>query len=44
MFSKGEIGIVGAIYDVETGKVDFYKNLTNNGNGYSQSLKKQMTT
>jgi carbonic anhydrase len=44
LFSKGQIGIVGAVYDVETGKVDFFKNLTNNGNGYSQSLKKQMTT
>lgn len=29
MFSKGEIGIVGAVYNVDNGKVDFFKNLTN---------------
>lgn len=28
MFAKGEIGLVGAIYNVETGEVDFFKNLT----------------
>lgn len=28
MFSKGEIGIVGAVYNVDNGKVDFFKNLT----------------
>lgn len=28
MFKKGEIGIVGGVYDVETGEVDFFKNLT----------------
>lgn len=28
MFAKGEIGIVGAIYNIENGKVDFFKNLT----------------
>lgn len=28
MFSKGEIGIVGAIYNIENGQVDFFKNLT----------------
>ncbi len=27
-FSRGEIGIVGAMYNVETGEVDFFKNLT----------------
>ena len=27
MFAKGEIGIVGAIYNIENGKVDFFKNL-----------------
>jgi carbonic anhydrase len=26
---KGEIGIVGGMYDVATGKVDFFKNLSN---------------
>ncbi len=41
LFSKGQIGIIGAVYGVETGKVDFFKNLTNNGNGYSQSLKEK---
>jgi carbonic anhydrase len=43
LFSKGEIGIVGAVYDIETGRVDFFKNLTNNGNGYSKSLKNKIT-
>jgi carbonic anhydrase len=28
MFVKGEIGIVGALYNVENGQVDFFKNLT----------------
>jgi len=28
MFSKGQIGIVGGVYNIETGKVDFFKNLT----------------
>jgi len=28
MFAKGEIGIVGAVYNVENGQVDFFKNLT----------------
>jgi carbonic anhydrase len=28
MFSKGEIGIVGGIYNIENGQVDFFKNLT----------------
>ncbi|MBK8143410.1 MAG: carbonic anhydrase [Chitinophagaceae bacterium] len=28
MFEKGEIGIVGGIYNVENGQVDFFKNLT----------------
>src|SRR3990170_2651654 len=30
MFEKGEIGIVGGVYNVETGQVDFFKNLTKN--------------
>lgn len=29
LFTKGEIGIVGAVYNVDNGKVDFFKNLTN---------------
>lgn len=28
MFERGEIGIVGGIYNIETGQVDFFKNLT----------------
>jgi carbonic anhydrase len=28
MFKKGDIGIVGGIYNVENGQVDFFKNLT----------------
>lgn len=31
MFEKGEIGIVGGVYNVENGKVDFFKNLTKKG-------------
>jgi len=28
MFESGEIGIVGGVYNIENGKVDFFKNLT----------------
>jgi carbonic anhydrase len=28
MFTKGEIGIVGGVYNIENGQVDFFKNLT----------------
>lgn len=28
MFAKGEIGIVGGVYNVDSGQVDFFKNLT----------------
>lgn len=28
LFKKGEIGLVGGVYNVETGQVDFFKNLT----------------
>lgn len=28
MFKSGEIGIVGGVYNIETGQVDFFKNLT----------------
>ncbi len=28
MFKKGQIGIVGGVYNVDNGKVDFFKNLT----------------
>ena len=30
MFEKGEIGIIGGVYNIETGQVDFFKNLTKN--------------
>jgi carbonic anhydrase len=28
MFEKGQIGIVGGVYNIENGQVDFFKNLT----------------
>lgn len=28
LFKKGEIGLVGGVYNVDNGKVDFFKNLT----------------
>src|SRR5204863_8351993 len=28
MFKRGEIGIVGGVYNIDTGQVDFFKNLT----------------
>lgn len=28
MFKKGEIGLLGGVYNVDNGKVDFFKNLT----------------
>jgi carbonic anhydrase len=31
MFAKGQIGIVGGVYNIDTGEVDFFKNLTKNG-------------
>ncbi len=31
MFAKGEIGLVGGVYNVENGQVDFFKNLTKKG-------------
>ena len=30
MFEKGEIGLLGGVYNVDNGKVDFFKNLTKN--------------
>jgi len=32
LFKKGQIGIVGGVYDIETGQVDFFKNLTKKKN------------
>ena len=28
LFAKGQIGLIGAVYNIETGEVDFFKNLT----------------
>lgn len=28
MFERGEIGLIGGVYNIENGKVDFFKNLT----------------
>lgn len=36
MFEKGEIGIVGGIYNIENGEVDFFKNLTKKKKGDKQ--------
>jgi len=36
MFEKGEIGIVGGIYNIENGVVDFFKNLTKKKKGDKQ--------
>lgn len=30
MFENGQIGIVGGVYNIDTGRVDFFKNLTQN--------------
>lgn len=30
MFKSGDIGLIGGVYNVENGKVDFFKNLTKN--------------
>lgn len=32
MFKRGEIGLIGGVYNVDNGKVDFFKNLTKNQN------------
>jgi carbonic anhydrase len=39
MFAKGQIGIVGGVYNVDNGQVDFFKNLTK-----KDRQKKQVTT
>ncbi|MBK7885067.1 MAG: carbonic anhydrase [Chitinophagaceae bacterium] len=38
MFEKGDIGIIGAVYDVKTGAVDFFKNLTQNKESEQKQL------
>ncbi len=40
MFEKGEIGIVGGVYNIESGEVDFFKNLTSNDNSIKVEEKK----
>lgn len=37
MFAKGQIGIVGGVYNVENGQVDFFKNLTKKDRQKKQS-------
>lgn len=39
MFKKGDIGIVGGVYNIESGEVDFFKNLTK-----KKKEDKQLTT
>ena len=41
MFQKGEIGLAGAVYNVENGKVDFFKNLSGNGPSILKAVKTQ---
>ena len=38
MFKKGEIGLVGAMYNVDNGRVDFFKNLTMNKKVHEQEI------
>jgi carbonic anhydrase len=33
MFEKGQIGMVGGVYNIENGQVDFFKNLTRRHRG-----------
>jgi len=40
MFQKGQIGIVGGVYHIETGRVDFFKNLTKKDTQSNRSLSK----
>jgi carbonic anhydrase len=39
LFKKGEIGIVGGVYNIETGEVDFFKNLTKRKKETKQMVK-----
>jgi len=38
MFEKGQIGIVGGVYNIENGQVDFFKNLTKKDRKEKKSL------
>lgn len=38
MFEKGEIGIIGGVYNIENGQVDFFKNLTKKTAGKKQMV------
>lgn len=31
LFAKGQIGLIGGVYNIDNGQVDFFKNLTKNG-------------
>jgi carbonic anhydrase len=39
MFAKGEIGIVGGVYNIENGQVDFFKNLTRRDKRPAKAIK-----
>lgn len=39
MFKNGEIGIVGGVYNVENGQVDFFKNLTRKKKSVNKAAK-----
>ena len=38
MFEKGQIGIVGGVYNIENGEVDFFKNLTKKRKEHRRSI------
>jgi carbonic anhydrase len=38
MFKRGEIGLVGGVYNVDNGKVDFFKNLTRKKKEHEQEI------
>ena len=43
MFAEGKIGLVGAVYNVSTGEVDFFKNLTG-GKSPGKTVRKRITS
>lgn len=44
MFENNQIGIVGGVYNVENGKVDFFKNLTKNTKAIKEEKELQAAT
>ncbi|HEX5654157.1 MAG TPA: carbonic anhydrase [Chitinophagaceae bacterium] len=42
MFEKGQIGIVGGVYNIENGEVDFFKNLTKRKKGDKELVKENV--